>query len=363
MPDSAPGSSLAPASVTTTEVPDDLIHRVTVRIVAGTLSGSSIFEQEVLEQTFEAPEVADRQVFLYFQPELSGIGGGIVRVLTGVETWTPVLLVDGEATMGRPFEAGGRGTDVFGDPTTTSPLTSLRVEVTRSVPGRPDESATHVLLDRVPPALAGSDTLTAEDLAPLASDDAGPLVMGILTQVLVSTGSASGWMQAARRSIAADFMDLLVSDESTAGDHALGDLLYPLAVANASLVLASEQLAIPALGIPGRVRGYVAAPPRVAHDHGPGPHGRGRYGQRYRPAHRRCPGGRRGPGGSGRWCARRHLVRDPRVSVRDGAHPRACRGAQRDSGTAGQHEPGHGPGARRARGARGRDRWRDRAAG
>ncbi len=260
MTDSEPGAPLAPATSTTTEVPADLIDQVTLRVITSHLSGDSVQERAVLEQTFDAPDVADQQVFLYFQPQLEGIGGGIVRVLTGVEGWTPVLLVDGTATAGSAFEAGSRGTDIFGDPTTTSPLVSLRIEVTRHVPGRPDETATHVLLDRVPPEMADAASIADTDLAPLPSDDAGPLVMGVLTQLVVSTGGASGWMQAVRRSIAADFASLLLSEDDTAGEHALGDLLYPLAVANGTLTLASEQLAVPAIAVPGRVRGYVDAP-------------------------------------------------------------------------------------------------------
>ena len=59
---------------------------------------------------------------------------------------------------------------------------------------------------------------------------------------------------------AADFLDHTLADEATADDHALGDLLHPLGVANASLVLGSERLSIPALEEAGRIRGYVAAP-------------------------------------------------------------------------------------------------------
>jgi hypothetical protein len=261
LPDSTPGSALATPTGTTTEIPAELVHEVTLRVVATNLEyGSYLQERVVLERTFQALDVADRRVFLYFQPELEGIGGGIVRVLTGIAGWTPVLLVDGESTKGWVFEAGGRGTDLFGDPTETSPLASLRIEVTRSVPGLPDLTATHPLLDRVPASHEDSDPMTPEDLAPLAEDETGPLALGTITQLLVSTGGASAWWQAARRGIAADFLDHALEDEATADDHPLDDLLYPLAVANASLVLGSEQLAIPALGETDRIRGWIAAP-------------------------------------------------------------------------------------------------------
>lgn len=260
LPESAPGDRIAPATATFTDVPDDLLDRVTIRVVAGNLTDGTISQRTVLERALVASEADDQQVFLYFQPELTGIGGGIVRTLSGVANWTPVLMVDGEAQAGSAFEAGGHGTDIFGDPTDGPQLATLRVEVTRSVPGRPDETASHVLLDRVPTGRADSRDLAPEDLAPLAADDTGPLALGTIEQVLVSTGSANAWLQEVRRGVAADYLDFTLADESTADDHPLGDLLYPLAVANGSLVLGSERMSIPALEVPGRLRGYVAAP-------------------------------------------------------------------------------------------------------
>jgi hypothetical protein len=78
---------------------------------------------------------------------------------------------------------------------------------------------------------------------------------------MVSTGGLSPYLQAARRGIAADYVDyLLGNDEGQLAEHALGDLLYPLAVANASIVLGSEQVSVPSLDDPGRIRAYVAVP-------------------------------------------------------------------------------------------------------
>jgi hypothetical protein len=260
-PDAVPGSALTAATATTFDVPGEQLHQVTLRVIAGNLAYGSVEERQVLSRTFDAPTVADQQVFLYFQPDLEGIGGSIVEALSGAEQWTPVLMVDGETTEGSAFEARNRGTDLFGDPTETTPLATLRVEVETSLAGQPGEIATHMLLDRVPPARVGASDLTEEELAPLAADDAGPLVLGAIEQLLVSTGGLSPYLQAARRGIAADYVDyLLGNDEAQLADHALGDLLYPLAVANAAIVLGSEQVSVPSLEDPGRIRAFVAAP-------------------------------------------------------------------------------------------------------
>ena len=261
LPDAVPGTTLTAATATTSEVPDERIDRVTLRVLVGNLGSGSVTEQPVLSQTFDASTVADQQVFLYFQPELEGIGGSIVEALSGVEQWNPVLIVDGETTEGQPFEASSRGTDLFGDPTETNPLATLRVEVTTSRGDQPIRTASQVLLDRVPAGRVGATDLTEEELAPLPADDAGPLALGVIEQLLVSTGGLSPYLQAARRGIAADYVDyLLGNDEDQLAEHALGDLLYPLGVANASLVLASEQLSVPSLDAPGRIRAYVAEP-------------------------------------------------------------------------------------------------------
>jgi hypothetical protein len=261
LPDAVPGSALTEATETMFEVPDDQVHRVTLRVMAGNLVSGRINEREVLRRTFDAPALTDAQVFLYFQPELEGIGGSIVEALSGAQQWIPVLMVDGETTEGSAFEANHRGTDLFGDPIETSPLTSLRIEVETSLGDETGGLASQALLDRVPASRAGATDLTEEELEPLAADDSGPLVLGAIEQLLVSTGALNPYLQAARRGIAADYVDyLLGNDEDQLAEHSLGDLLYPLAVTNASLVLASEQLSIPSLAEPGRIRGYIAAP-------------------------------------------------------------------------------------------------------
>jgi hypothetical protein len=258
--DSAPGQVLAAATSTAPTIPDDVWQGIRIQVIAGSLWGSSVEDAVVLDRTLDAAVIADSQVFLYFQPQLEGLGGSIVDALSGVQQWTPVLMVDGEPTAGTSFAAGGRGTDIFGDAVDAPPLTTLRVVVTRTAPGRPDESGTHVLVNRLPDRLVGSGAISTADLAPLPGDQTGPLAMGVVEQVLVSTGGANPWLQAVRRGISADFLDQLLVDLSTADEHPLGDLLYPLAVANASLVLASEQLAVPAANDPNRIRTYVDAP-------------------------------------------------------------------------------------------------------
>ncbi len=271
LPDSTPGHPLVTPTSTSDTLSDDSRQSLRVEVIAGSLASGSITDGVVLDQVFDAASISDAQVFLYFQPQADDLGGTITNTLSGVQTWTPVLMVDGEATSGGAFAAGGRGTDLFGDAVDTPPLATLRMVVTRSVPGRADESGTHVLLDRVPDRLVDSDSIEADDLAPLAGDQTGPLALGVMEQILVSTGSASPWLQAVRRGVAADYIAALMATPDSLDEHKLGDLLYPLAVANASLVMASEQLAIPAATVPGRTRAYVDSPRVMLVDIGQSP--------------------------------------------------------------------------------------------
>lgn len=261
LPGSVPGATLAAATSTSPTLSPDTAQTVRISLVAESLAGTSLTETTVLDQTFDAADAAKRRIFLYFQPELAGIGGSVVHTLEGIDTWQPILLVDDAATAGSAFAAGGRGTDLFGDPVDAPQLTGLRLTVTRAGAGLAPESATHVLLDRVPADARSMGSIGSELLAPLpTTDEGGPLVMGGMTHVQVSTGGADARWAAARRGIAADFSaGAFATDEPTEG-RALGDILYPVAVADDGLLLGSEQLAVAAANDPGRVRAWVARP-------------------------------------------------------------------------------------------------------
>lgn len=260
LPDSTPGTSLTTATTTLDTAPADLRHTVRTQVIAASLDGDTVTERVVLDDTTEAATAARQQRFLYFQPSAEGLGGVINDSLSGVQSWTPVLMVDGQTTVGSAFLAGGRGTDVFGDPVDEPPLVSLRVVVTRHVPDRTDVAATHWLVDRIPPALADAATITADQLAPLPGDRTGPLAMGVIEQQIISTGGASAYDAAVQRGVAADFLYRLLSDPETSMEHSLGDLLYPVAAATNVLVTGSEQVTIPAVEAPGQVRAWVDGP-------------------------------------------------------------------------------------------------------
>ena len=101
------------------------------------LSDGVLSDQVVLDRHFDAATAAASTIFLYFQPDTSGLGGTITDVLSGDTSWVPVLLVDRDTETGTAFHAGGRGEDVFGTATGAPDLASLRLEVTTSGTGDP----------------------------------------------------------------------------------------------------------------------------------------------------------------------------------------------------------------------------------
>lgn len=259
-PDAVVGSPLVTATTTADSMPAEALQGVDIRLVAETLSDGMLSDQVVLDRHFDAATAAASTIFLYFQPDTSGLGGVITDVLSGDTSWVPVLLVDRDTSTGTAFHAGGRGEDVFGTATGAPELASLRLEVTTSGPGTQPTTAERVLLDRVPEELRGADHVDAAQLRPLLEDDAGPFIMGQLHHLMFSTGGADRRDYALQRSASADFIGRVLEREDLWDAFALPDLLWPVASADEALVVASETALVPALGTDGAFRAYVARP-------------------------------------------------------------------------------------------------------
>ena len=204
LPNATVGTTLAPATSVAKSMPDAARQTVTLRLTVQEVDSSGIAEQQVLEQELDPVQLERGEVFLYFEPRYDGIGGSILSALSGEDPWTPVLMVDGVATVGSPFSVGGRGTDVFGAQTDVTELASMRLSVERTAPGTAPEQAVRVLLDRVP---VGLQEVTQADLGPMPADEAGPLFLGQVHHVMLSTGAASARDYAALRGLVADFVD------------------------------------------------------------------------------------------------------------------------------------------------------------
>ena len=146
-----PSSSRPPS--TADEIPAEDFQSVDIKLVAQTDTDGQISDGTVLEHHFTASMDASSEAFLYFQPDVSGLGGTILTALNGIQNFEPELMVNGTVESGTPFIVSASGKDIFGNPSGSSAeLAGLNLVITTHVPGEPDASAVKQLLDRVPAA-------------------------------------------------------------------------------------------------------------------------------------------------------------------------------------------------------------------
>jgi hypothetical protein len=158
-----------------------------------------------------------------------------------------------------PFRVGGTVTDVFGEETHAPDLVRVRLVLEVGRPGADPVVAVRTLVDRAPDAAVGAQ-LDASELAPLPADEAGPLFMGQFHHLMVSTGGADRRDHVVQRALSAEFAGTAMASEDAISDYRWSDLLWPVAVADASLVVASEAAVVPAVRADDGSRAYVDVP-------------------------------------------------------------------------------------------------------
>lgn len=248
--DALPGQVLTPADTVADAVPDEQRQSVVVRVVVELEEAGTTTERTVLEERFEAAEAARADLWLTFAPEGSGIGSTLAGLLEAA-TWQPLLLVDGETRRGEAFPLGASDTE---DPSAAGSffgggvrLVRLRLELESTAPGRVPLREERVLFD------PDSSLFEVSRIEALSA----------MHHVLVSTGASSLRDHAIGRAIAAEFAAHDLRDEELVTELQLHDILLPLAVADQTIVLASERLIVDGLtpaDVPGDLRAFVGRP-------------------------------------------------------------------------------------------------------
>ena len=279
--DALPGAALAVAARTSDAMPPEEHQSVTIRVISETLHSDGVWEEVLLERRLDADVAADAATFLYFQPHVEDAGIGLLGSVGAATTWMPVLLVDAEAQQGEPFPIGngdeGGGGGGFGDfggfgggDEAAPALLSLRLSVTREVPGQTPRESTRPIIDRVPATARAAGSIDIGALPALPAGPGGPLVLGAVHQVLVSAGGADPRAQAVERGRAATFaVNNLLVDDGIA-DYAMNDVLWPVAVANQALVVASERAIVPGVDSLDGIRSFIGRPRIFVSSVGPG---------------------------------------------------------------------------------------------
>lgn len=260
MPDATPGHPLVVATSTAEAIPPEDFQTVDLQLVAQTDTDGQIAERTVLRHQFTAATDAISEAFLYFQPDVSGLGGTILNTLTGIQNFQAELMVNGIVQSGDPFIVSASGTDIFGNPSGSSAeLAGLRLQIVARPPSEPDATAVKQLLDRVPPAMAGQTAIPLNQLIPLAADKGGAIALQSVHHILISTGGADPRDHAIQKAAVADFGAEL-ADPEIASQYALKDILWPMAVSDKLLALASERAIVDGLSDRSDVRAVIAQP-------------------------------------------------------------------------------------------------------
>jgi hypothetical protein len=261
LPDAQPGATLTTAESTgeTAQAADRQV--VTLRVIAETLEDGALSEGPVLEAVLDPVVAADQQLLLAFAPG-SGGGGGLLGNPGGIlggggGAFAPMLMVDGAAWLGDPIaiSAEGGGGGLLGGGGSTIDLASIVLEVQADAPGMTPRIARHVIADRVPPAIRAAGAIRAEDLLPVADADGTPAVFTPVVHVLLSTGGSSPRAYALQQAEAVE----QAAGASSGGPADLPGQYFPIAVAEQTLSVASEQRLVPAIDGTD-VRAFVATP-------------------------------------------------------------------------------------------------------
>ena len=327
LPDSLPGETLTTAATTSDDLPDDARQTVTIRVIAESLQDGALRESTVLAARLDPSVAADQQVLVTFAPDTGTSGGGLLGngvggVLgggggQGEGAYLPILMIDGDTWSGEPvrlFTSGGGG-GLLGGGGSPQDLASLSLEIETDAPGLGSQVARHVMTDRVPAASRTAGSISPDELLPVQVTDGTPAMFSSILHVMLSTGGSSPRSYAWQQGLATQTTAVDANRPST-GDTGLAVAFAPLGVADATLVVASEQRIMPALD-DGEVRADRDPPSGLSRRVGAGPD---------RPIPDRCHDGsahRHGPdasaarGGSRRGSPSSALVWSPAGRGRD----------------------------------------------
>jgi transglutaminase-like putative cysteine protease len=255
-PESTPGVRIVQAKATFKSPPADMHQRVTIRVVAETITGTRVTERVALKFTDRAASLLSRQIFLS-HTQGQGVGGMIGRV--SGERWAPVLIVDGQIIAGQPI-AFGAGDDVgafFGGNETE--VVSEWLEVAVQIPGADPDVSRRTLVSRASAQARAAGRITRDELAPLARNDRGALAAQALHVIWLSAGSHNliGYTDAVMALARALKPD---GDGKVAPPPTSGDALWAIGVGTFPFLVWSDHHVIPALDKDPSVRVYADSP-------------------------------------------------------------------------------------------------------
>ncbi|MBX3031512.1 MAG: hypothetical protein KF809_15300 [Chloroflexi bacterium] len=194
-----------PVATDLAAIPDDLRHRVEIRVTVERIAADALEQEVILEHVAFADELAGQPMVLgHDQPEgLEGLGLGIGQMLSGATAYQPVLQVASTIIVGQvgiSLGGGGGILDAFGEDGSDGRDGEATAEWLQVVTTGPDGArsvADRVLFDRIGAEQRAAGpidvtTIPRIELTPLAPDGPADFAPARAIHFLaVTTGSTS----------------------------------------------------------------------------------------------------------------------------------------------------------------------------
>jgi hypothetical protein len=191
------GEPLTAAAETPAELPADLFHTVTLRLVAEMVVAGIPTPTEVVAKTMRAADLGGVPIYVVHAPATwLDVGGA----LEGNQRYRPAIIVGAEVVLASVFVALDKGEgalDALGtDGTAEGQTLAEWLEVEVAVPGAPTRRHHRLLFDRIPAADRQRGVFPLDDLPPVELihiDDeigdvfapcAAPLIVGVSGHVI-----------------------------------------------------------------------------------------------------------------------------------------------------------------------------------
>ena len=173
IPGAQAGVAYATGATPLDTLPEDLHHRLVIRVDVETIQGGVPIRTEALRHEVRAADLAGVPITLVHpNPEWLGVGSA----LSGEQVYEPTLLVgDAIATGTRlRFGTGGGISDAFGEPSDTEGhATAEWLVVEIATPDGGSRTAERLLFDRIGEDVRAAGAFDATTLAPIELVDAG----------------------------------------------------------------------------------------------------------------------------------------------------------------------------------------------
>ncbi len=198
IPGAVAGATYGTPRETLDEVPDELYHSVTVRLVAEVVQGGAPARTTPVSQQARVADLVGTPIHVTHGP-----AGwlDVAGALTGEQKYVPLIVVGQQFTEGQMLllSAGGGVLEAFGEPGDAEGQTLAEwLEIDLAGPGRPTTTTQRLLFDRIPPVRRATGDLGLDALPPIElthiDDEVGDVFVPFAsTHIIAVTSNTIPW--------------------------------------------------------------------------------------------------------------------------------------------------------------------------